>query len=153
MEAPTVTKKKQPSKMKASRTPASKPAKKSPRKRKPRPENTGAFFGPALRAIRELKNVRLLELSDRLGVSLPYLSDVECGRRDPLSDDRIKQVAEYLNADPLPLLEFATKERGRVVLDVGKSDQRINTATLLSIWWPKASDEMVFKLQELLKTA
>jgi transcriptional regulator with XRE-family HTH domain len=102
--------------------------------------------------LREEKGVKLRELSKQLDVSLPYLSDVERGERDPLSNSRILRVALFLNVDPMPLLAVATKERERVVLDVPKGDDlRIQAAMMLSLWWPEASAEMLGKLQDLIR--
>lgn len=73
-------------------------------------------FGQALEQARLEKGVRLSELSVALNVSIPFLSDVENGRRQ-LSDDRIRKAAEFLGADPEPMLELATQDRGKIVLD------------------------------------
>jgi transcriptional regulator with XRE-family HTH domain len=108
-------------------------------------------FGDLLRSLRQGKGIRLLEMSEQIRTTLPYLSDVERGRRDPLSNDRILRVAEYLEADPLPLLESAIKVRDRVTLDVDGDARRLRVATLLSLLWPKASDGFLDRLIRLLK--
>lgn len=101
-------------------------------------------FGQALRQLRTEKGVKLRDLSEQIGVSLPYLSDVERGRRDPLSNSRIQKVAEILGVNPLPLLEVATKERGRIVIDLnGQDDHRVQAAIMLSLVWPTATDALV----------
>lgn len=41
----------------------------------------GKSFGEYLAYLRELKNVTLRELARQIGVSAPFLSDVEKGRR------------------------------------------------------------------------
>jgi predicted transcriptional regulator len=38
--------------------------------------------GMALRLLREKKNIPLREMSERMDISSPYLSDLELGRRD-----------------------------------------------------------------------
>lgn len=111
-------------------------------------------FGPVLRALREQHEVTLRDLSNQLSVGLSYLSDVERGRRDPLSDTRIKQIAHFFGADPTPLLVAAMKERGRIVLNVAKKNKnRVHAALLLTLWWPQATNEEVEKLVALLKAA
>lgn len=143
------------SKPRKPRKQASKKQPKLSKEPKPRrePKPPRGEFGPALRALREEKGVKLRELSDQLVVSLPYLSDVERGERDPLSNSRIIRVALYLKVDPMPLLAIATKERGRVVLEVPQADSlRVQTAMMLSLWWPDASDETLVKFQEMLKS-
>lgn len=107
-------------------------------------------LGTALREARQQKNVRLRELSAKLDVSLPYLSDVENGRR-PLSDERIRQAAEFLGVDPMPLLEVATKDRGKITLDIDVSDERrFRAAMLLSVNWPHIPKSTIdYLLKEL----
>jgi transcriptional regulator with XRE-family HTH domain len=112
----------------------------------------GKEFGKTLRAAREQSGVRLRELSEELGVSLPFLSDVENGRRS-LSDLRIRRAAKFLKADTLSLLEAATKDRGRVVLETDKLDGRkLRVAMLLSMSWPKIPAETVSYLLATLES-
>lgn len=112
----------------------------------------GPHLGIALKAARQEKNVRLRELSTELNVSLPYLSDVENGRR-PLSDDRIKQAAHFLGVDALPLLEIATRDRGKIVLDISTlpDDRRLRAVMLLSMNWPNVPAATVDYLLRNLK--
>ena len=111
-------------------------------------------FGNALRTAREEKNARLLDLSDLIGVSVPFLSDVENGRR-PLSDERIETLAAHLGADPLPLKILASKYRGKIELDIsGSSQQEIEAALVLARSWrqvPAATVNHI--LTELKKSA
>ena len=46
-------------------------------------------FGPLLRSLRVEANVSLGELARHLSFSVPYLSDVERGTKNPLSTDKI----------------------------------------------------------------
>lgn len=92
-------------------------SRKKPARRKAKTTPTKTFFGTALRLCREDRQYRLLDLAEKLKVSLPYLSDVELGRRDPLSNARIMEAAKALGVDPLPLLESAMKDRGKFVFD------------------------------------
>jgi transcriptional regulator with XRE-family HTH domain len=69
-------------------------------------------FGEALRLARGTKT--LGQLSRHLGVSVPYLSDVERSHRHPLSDDYIDSAAAYLKADHVVLHVAAALSRGYV---------------------------------------
>lgn len=60
-------------------------------------------FGSALRAARRAAGLTLEQVAARLGVSVPYLSDVELGNRSPLADERIAEVAAIVGADPREL--------------------------------------------------
>lgn len=108
-------------------------------------------FGNALRDARVGLNARLQEVADHIGVSVPYLSDVENGRR-PLSDERIVQLAEYLHTDVLPLLELASLYRGKITLDIsGSTGQQIRAALLLAQAWPNVPGATVDRLITELK--
>lgn len=108
---------------------------------------TGNEFGVALRKARDAKEVRLYELSQQLDVSVPFLSDVENGRRT-LSDARIRIAARYLGVDPLPLLEMAVKDRGKIVLDTSHlTKKQLRAAMLLSANWPHI-DKLLSNLKE-----
>lgn len=52
-------------------------------------------FGTKIREFREAKDFSLRELAKRIGVSAPFLSDVELGRRYP-SDDTLRLLATEL---------------------------------------------------------
>ena len=111
-------------------------------------------FGMMLRELRVQRNVNLRDLSAHLSVSIPYLSDVEVGRRDPLSDARIHEVADFLDADPLPLLVAASRERGRVTIDVSDQDENsVRVVMMLAMWLPSATKKQVKELEDLLKAA
>ena len=56
-------------------------------------------FGEVLHTLREKKDVTLRELARKIEVSAPFLSDVEKGRRAPLTADRLEAVVLALNLD------------------------------------------------------
>lgn len=60
-------------------------------------EMKGKTFGECLAYLREAKDVTLRELARKIGVSAPFLSDVEKGRRAALTAERIEMVAKVLN--------------------------------------------------------
>jgi transcriptional regulator with XRE-family HTH domain len=111
-------------------------------------------FGSALRVARKEKGVRLCELAAELDVSVPFLSDVEKGRR-PLSDERIRKAAKRLGVDLMPLLELATRDRGKIVLEFGKKvdPKLLRAITLLSMNWPALSQASVNQLLAVFKVA
>ena len=57
----------------------------------------GKSFGEYLAYLREMKNVTLRELARQIGVSAPFLSDVEKGRRAALTAERLDLVVKVLN--------------------------------------------------------
>lgn len=56
-------------------------------------------FGELLSFLREQKDVTLRELARGIGVSAPFLSDVEKGRRSALTAERIEKVVTVLHLD------------------------------------------------------
>ncbi|MCI2205139.1 MAG: helix-turn-helix domain-containing protein [Oscillospiraceae bacterium] len=56
-------------------------------------------FGELLTFFREKKDVTLRELARGIGVSAPFLSDVEKGRRAALTAERIEKVVVVLHLD------------------------------------------------------
>jgi transcriptional regulator with XRE-family HTH domain len=105
-----------------------------------------------MREARTAKEVKLKDLADSLDVSLPYLSDIERGHRDPPSDERVRKIASYLQADPIPLLAAAARDRGKVILSTeDKSDDHVQIAVLLASKWNDLTHEIVGKLLRVLK--
>lgn len=58
-------------------------------------------FGELLTFFREKKDVTLRDLARGIGVSAPFLSDVEKGRRAALTAERIEKVVVVLHAGQL----------------------------------------------------
>lgn len=56
-------------------------------------------FGDELRRLRIEAGKTMAELAESLGISVPYLSDVERGRRNPFTTERIMFIAELLQVD------------------------------------------------------
>ena len=62
-------------------------------------DNGERTFGELLTYLREKKDVTLRELARGIGVSAPFLSDVEKGRRSALTAERIEKVVAVLHLD------------------------------------------------------
>lgn len=78
-------------------------------------------FGKYLSILREKKDVTLRELARQIGVSAPFLSDVEKDRKPPLTAERIEKVASALNltkeeTDKLNII--AGKQKGAIAPDL-----------------------------------
>ncbi|MCA9538730.1 MAG: helix-turn-helix transcriptional regulator [Myxococcales bacterium] len=79
-------------------------------------------FGERLRALRTERGATMGALARHLGVSVPYISDVERSLRAPLTTDKIRAAAEYLGSDPEPLFALAAAERGAFELAARPGD-------------------------------
>jgi HTH-type transcriptional regulator, competence development regulator len=71
-------------------------------------------FGPMLRALRQQKRIGLRQLAARVGISPPYLSNIETGKFPPPSDEKLRLIARELDEDPDRLLAKAGE---RVIYD------------------------------------
>ena len=56
-------------------------------------------FGETIRHLREHHPMTLRELAQRIGVSIPYVHDVETGKRAPFADDKRLRVYDALELD------------------------------------------------------
>lgn len=80
-----------------------------------------ANFGEFLVAMREKYDFTLRELARQLGVSAPFLSDVEKNRSAPLTKDRLDKVAEvlHLNAEEKTIMfDLVGRQRNTVAPDL-----------------------------------
>ena len=78
-------------------------------------------FGEVLHTLREKKDVTLRELARKIEVSAPFLSDVEKGRRAPLTAERLEAVVLALNLDKAEereLYDAAGKQRNTIAPDL-----------------------------------
>ena len=80
-----------------------------------------ANFGELLAALREEHDFTLRELARQLGVSAPFLSDVEKNRSAPLTKDRLDKVAEipHLTTDEkTAMFDLVGRQRNTVAPDL-----------------------------------
>lgn len=78
-------------------------------------------FGEFLQKKREEKQITLRKMADRIGVSAPYLSDIEKGRRNPPEMDKLDIIAGILllsDEDKSVMLDLAGKMRNSVAPDL-----------------------------------
>src|ERR1039458_6720916 len=57
-------------------------------------------FGTMLRRLRQQKGVGLRELARKIGVSAPYLSNVERGKSPTPSEQKLRAIAGILHSSP-----------------------------------------------------
>lgn len=106
-------------------------------------------FGKLLRTARQQSGQSLRVLAAHLGVSVPYLSDVERGRRDPLTFDRIYKAAEFLNQDSSVLIRTALRSKSSFELSTNVSEAALETAVTLIKRWDKITDAQHRQIQRI----
>ena len=75
-------------------------------------------FGRLLRKLRIEAGRSIGEVARHLGVSTVYVSDVERGVRAPLTSERTRQVAQFLDVKPGELLVTAALQKKVFEFDV-----------------------------------
>lgn len=110
------------------------------------------IFGDFLRKAREKKGVTLSALARFLGCSVPYLSDVETGRRNPLTEKKLVQTAEFLGLQPESLKIKAAMSLGQFNLPAGtaKADR---LAVKLAKAWPDLEDDDLQAIEKIIEKA
>ena|SRR6516162_518291 len=66
-------------------------------------------LGQRLHQLRDSADLSLRELAKRIGVSAPFLSDIELGRRFP-SEEILGKLASALNVSPEDLKKYDNRE-------------------------------------------
>lgn len=80
-----------------------------------------ANFGEFISKKRVEQKLTLRKMADMLGVSAPFLTDVEKDRRNPFDMEKLKQLAKILNLskeENEQMLDLAGKKRNAVAPDL-----------------------------------
>lgn len=78
-------------------------------------------FGDYLRCKREERHITLRGMAEILGISAPYLTDVERNRKNPPSIDKLEQIRDTLNLtkeEYAYMMNLAGKSRNSVAPDL-----------------------------------
>ena len=80
-----------------------------------------AYFGEFISQKRIEKKITLRKMADMLGVSAPFLTDVEKDRRNPFDMEKLTQLAHILNLtedEKQLMLNLAGRKRNAVAPDL-----------------------------------
>ena len=84
-------------------------------------KKTTVTFGEYLKHKREEKQISLREVARTLGVSAPFLSDVENNRRGPLTEERLADLAQVLHLnekEKAEMYDIVGKQKGLLAPDL-----------------------------------
>jgi len=84
-------------------------------------KKTTVTFGEYLKHKRDEKQISLREVARTLGVSAPFLSDVENNRRGPLTEERLADLAKVLNLnekEKAEMYDIVGKQKGLLAPDL-----------------------------------
>ncbi len=108
-------------------------------------------FGRYLRELRERTGMRIKDLAKKMKWTAVYISDIELGRRNPPSPEKIREIASILGTNPDKLLDMADKERKKVVLDLDEeSPGRMEVALMLARSWDGLTDDEIEQMKTIL---
>lgn len=109
------------------------------------------FFGTLLRRLRTDAEKSMGELARHLKVSVTYVSDVELGRRAPLTREKILSAAEFLGASPDRLLAAAAESKGVFELDAnGLTPKKSQLGAALARGWNDLSSDAVDQIAKIV---
>lgn len=78
-------------------------------------------FGKFIREKRKEKGITLRAMADFMDFSAPYWSDIEKGRRNPPSIDKLEEVAELLKLtkeEKEYMIDLASEDRDEIPMDL-----------------------------------
>jgi transcriptional regulator with XRE-family HTH domain len=109
-------------------------------------------FGFLLRSIREEEGKSMSALARHLDVSPAYLSEVEQGRRAPLTRENIRKAAAFLNTDPLSLVTAALEWSGMLELNMTQcSAKGKEVGATLALRWENLSEKDLEAIAKIIK--
>lgn len=106
-------------------------------------------FGDYLRKAREAAGFKLGQFAGMLGVSGPYLSDVELGNRQPFGPEHLARIAELLPVKLNVLKVLAAETRGAFALEPVTSEHQ-QTGRALMRRWTELSDAELAQIREIV---
>jgi transcriptional regulator with XRE-family HTH domain len=113
----------------------------------------GVKFGDAVRTARIERKIPLKRVADALDFSIPYVSDIELGHRNPPISEKTRQWAELIGIAPDDLEYLAMTDRKRIELPLeGHSQMKSDLAFSLARSWNDMTEDEEVMLLDALKT-
>lgn len=112
-------------------------------------------FGKLFRRLRGQTNKTLRDVADYLGVSQPYVSDVERGRRAPFSQKRIQKAINYINAGEKTkeLLIAAAMDKGAFELKTANNSQlQTEVGVVLATRWNEFTESELKGIKDIINS-
>lgn len=106
-------------------------------------------FGRLFRDKRVAKRITLREISEAVGKSIGYLSDIEHGRKGPPDLETVKRIEETLGINDHSLLTVASKLRSNIPAEITQRIQMRPRLAEMLLRADKLSDE---ELDDLIPT-
>lgn len=114
-----------------------------------------SLFGEQLRRLRRAKELSLADLADTIGCSIVHMSDIERGRRNPPSPERIRKLLVKMGEEQRlsEMLVLAARSRQSIEIPVeDKNDQVADMLVALARRCDEGSidEELARKIKQIL---
>lgn len=114
-----------------------------------------SLFGDELRRLRRAKELSLADLADTIGCSIVYMSDVERGRRNPPSPEKIRKLLVTMGEEQRLSEMLVLAARSRQSIEISVEDKNDQVADMLVAPVRRCDegsldDELARKIKEIL---
>ncbi|MGD0383657.1 MAG: transcriptional regulator [Thermoguttaceae bacterium] len=118
--------------------------------------NKKKLFGETLRHLRRAKEMTLADIADTIRCSIVFISDVERGRRNPPSPEKIRKILVKMGEEnKLPeMLILAARSRQSIEISVKDKDDHVAdmlVALARRCDEDSLDDEVVMRIKEILE--
>ena len=107
-------------------------------------------FGRKFRRWRKEAGLTMGEVARKLGLSIPYISDIERGTRPPPRVEILKKAARILGRDPRDVVVSAAQSRGRYELSTTPTPKHQEVGASLLRSWENLSQEKLKEIERVL---
>lgn len=110
-------------------------------------------YGALLRQVRGKSGKSMGALARHLGLSTPYLSDVELGHSAPLTSSYTLKAAKFLGVDAIPLLVAANRSRDAIEFKTPSSKTALRAVAAIQQRAEDLTDEQWERIREIVEAA
>ncbi|MGD0516676.1 MAG: helix-turn-helix transcriptional regulator [Thermoguttaceae bacterium] len=118
--------------------------------------NNKKLFGETLRRLRRAKEMTLAEVADTIRCSIVFISDVERGRRNPPSPEKIRKLLVKMGEENRLSEMLILAARSRQSIEISVKDKDDHVADMLVALARRCDedsldDEVVMRIKEILE--
>ncbi len=109
-------------------------------------------FGDYARVQRENRRISLRSLAEALGLSAPYVSDIERGNRNPPDREKLTRWANLIGEEPEAFIRRGELDRRSVEIPVNFNPANTELALSFARKLPTMTDEERVQLRKFFDT-
>ena len=107
-------------------------------------------FGSYVRGLRHALNLTLADVAATIGCTIPYVSDIETGKKNPPEEEKLRKWAKLLNADLEQMQLAAAKHMQSIDLNLTGKSQSYHKAALLLARAPDISEKQMEEIEKII---